>query len=62
MTDNLDRPLNLRVNGQQMDDFIAKAKKINRKPADFIREMMIAFNEGRLQITQPEDGIYNVRK
>ena len=61
-SDNLDRPFNLRVNGKQMDDFVANAEKINRKPTDLIRELMTAFNESRLQITQPENGIYNVRK
>ena len=63
MAENLDRPLNLRVHGKEIDNFWINAKAINRKPTDLIREFITAFNEGRLEITQASNGIYkNVRK
>lgn len=62
MAETLDKPLNLRVSGKELEAFTRKASKINRKAPDLIREFMTAFNEDRLQITQPENGIYkNVR-
>ena len=51
----LDGKLALRIEQKELDIFIKKSKRQLKKPYQlFVREMILAFNEGRLRITPTE--------
>lgn len=49
MTDSFDTHLTIRINSSTKAEFDKKATKYG-KPSEVLREMIIAFNEGRLKI------------
>ena len=54
--DNLDGDLRMRISQAELDIFQKKSKRVTGKPYQLlIREMIGAFNDGRLRITPTED-------
>jgi len=52
----LDGDLRLRINQSELDIFIAKSQRTTGKPYQLlIREIVTAFNDGRLRIIQTKD-------
>lgn len=67
MSDKLNDHFKVRINGVKLQTFKDKSEKVTGKPYQiFIREMIDAFNEGRLRIIPTEEQkillgeIYNV--
>ncbi len=50
-----DETLNVRINSTEKADFMKKCSNMGEEYYDILREMVTAFNEGRLKIT-PTDG------
>lgn len=50
-----DEALNVRIDKSDKDAFMKKCEKVGRNYSDVVREMITAFNEGRLKITQTEE-------
>lgn len=50
-----DDALNVRINKDDKEAFLSKCKSLNRPYYDMIREMITAFNEGRLKIQVTEE-------
>lgn len=54
--DGLDDTLTARVNANELDIFKRKSLRITGKPYQlFLREMITAFNDGRLTIIETEE-------
>lgn len=54
VTGKKDEYLGLRLPRKDKAAFIARCKTFNRPPQEMLREIVTAFNEGRLTITVPE--------
>ena len=61
MSEPLDARMDFRINETEKEDYIEGCGKINKKPQPFLREMIRAFNSGRLRII-PTDQQVNARK
>lgn len=48
------RTYNVKVDADDLDKFVKKAKEIGRKNTDLTREFIKAFNEDRMTITPSE--------
>ena len=52
----LDRTLNVKVDGEDLDTFVEKCEEELRQPYQhFIREIIEAFNQGRLRIIPTDE-------
>lgn len=51
----LDERMTIRITKGSKESFIKKCEKHNREATDVLREMITAFNEGRLKIKVPKD-------
>jgi predicted DNA binding CopG/RHH family protein len=54
--DNLDDTLSIRVNSKELSIFKRKSERVTGKPYQlFLRELMSAFNDGRITIIATEE-------
>lgn len=55
-TDGLDDTLSMRVNAKELEIFKRKSERVTGKPYQlFLREMISAFNDGRITIIATEE-------
>jgi len=55
-SETLDETLGMRVNAKELEIFKKKSQRVTGKPYQlFLREIITAFNDGRLRIVQTED-------
>ena len=55
MSNNLTERLNVRLTTKVKNDFYSKVSEINESPTHLLREIIVAFNEGRLVIKLNKD-------
>ena len=51
----MQRTYNVKVNANELNQFMRKAKELGRKNTDLTREFIRAFNEGRMTITPSKE-------